>query len=277
MVDYHPYPVVNMPNDFDLYPHQEQHFSDYVQTSQSYLPSNYNVDPSFSAPYEPVGMPAMAEAPAPEDLQFHYDGIAQGVKPGFQYSPQGSPNSESHSFEQPPVLSASSESGASVSSSNMPSPSLNPQFTEPWNPMVNSLGLPVLQSTSGFEYEGLVADKVPGCVGESTKVSLRSSQSSSVTLPPNHSAFPSPRPEAAQANVFKSPASPASAARSASRSTTLWGRRNSILSNEVLPSDIHDAALRSPCSVTPVTPPLNFSTIRSPSCWFPILLFSCRI
>lgn len=153
-----------MPHDFELYSNPEQHF-DFVQTSQPYLPSNYGIDPAFSAPYEPVGLSAMAEAPRPQELQYHYDGIAQGVKPSFQYSPHDSPNSVSHPFEQPPILSASSESGASVSSSNMNSPSLHPQFTEPWNPMNSGLGLPIVQSSSGFEYEGLVvADKVPGCV-----------------------------------------------------------------------------------------------------------------
>lgn len=147
MVDYVPYQS-NIPHDFELYsnPH-EQHMD--FHTSQPY--ATYGMDQTFSAPFDP--MAPLAEAPRPQDLQFHYDAIAQGVKP-FQYqTPNGSPNSSSHSFQdQPPILSASSESGASVSSSAMHSPSLAPQFNEPWNPM--GLGL-----TSGFEYPGIIAEK----------------------------------------------------------------------------------------------------------------------
>ncbi|KAF2747504.1 zinc finger-containing protein [Sporormia fimetaria CBS 119925] len=161
MVEYQQPFATSMSHDYDVYPTQEQHF-DYVPTSQAYLPSGYDMDPAFSTSYEPVGIPAMTEGPRPQELQFHYDGIAQGVKPGFEYTPHGSPHSVSHSFEHPPVLSASSESGASVSSSNMPSPSLNPQYGEQWNPMANGLGHPMLHTTSGYEYEGIVTDKIPG-------------------------------------------------------------------------------------------------------------------
>lgn len=164
MVDFHPYPASMPHHDFELYSSHEQQF-DFVPTSQPFLPSHpYGIEAPFSAPFDSVAMPAMSEAPRPQELQSYYDGIAQGVKPSFQYTPHGSPNSASHSFEQPPILSASSESDASVSSSNMGSPSLNPQF-EAWNPMTNGLGIPLMQNTSSFDYEGLVvADKAPGCV-----------------------------------------------------------------------------------------------------------------
>lgn len=181
MVDYHPYPA-SMPQDFELYPHQESQY-EFVPTSQPYLPSNYPVDPSFSTPYEPVSMPAMSDAPRPQELQFHYDGIAQGVKPNYHYSPHGSPHSATHSFEQPPVLSASSESGASVSSSTVGSPSLHPQYNDPWNPVTHGLGLP-LHGGAGFEYEGLVTDKVSGCVGKSLKASLHKSSTLVLLLYP---------------------------------------------------------------------------------------------
>jgi hypothetical protein len=159
MVDYVPFP--NMPHDFELYSHQEQQL-DFLPSSQPFLPStSYSMDPTFSAPYDHLS--ALSEAPRPQDLQFHYDGIAQGVKTPFQpyTSPTASPNSTSHSYqEQPPLLSASSGSCASVSSSAMGSPSLNPQFSEPWNSMANGLGL-----TSGFEYPNMVEPvKVLGCV-----------------------------------------------------------------------------------------------------------------
>ncbi|KAF2873108.1 hypothetical protein BDV95DRAFT_372161 [Massariosphaeria phaeospora] len=42
--------------------------------------------------------------------------------------------------DQPPILYASSESGASVSSYTMASPSLNPQYSGTWDPMGNGLG-----------------------------------------------------------------------------------------------------------------------------------------
>jgi len=161
MVDYVAYPHATMANDFELYAAQEQQL-DFMPHNHHFMPSTYNIDPAFSAPYEPVAMPALSEAPPrPQDLQFHYDGIAQGVKPSFQYSPSASPHSVSHSFhDQPPILSTSSESDASVSSSATGSPSLNPQYSEAWNPMTHGLGL-----TSAFEYNGLVVtDKVPGCV-----------------------------------------------------------------------------------------------------------------
>jgi hypothetical protein len=154
MVDYMPYTTANMSQDFELYANQEQQL-EFLPTSQPFLPTtSYPMDPAFSAPFEHL---------PPQDLQFHYDGIAQGVKAPFQQytSPLASPHSASHSFhEQPPVLSASSESGASVSSSAMGSPS---HFNEPWNPLASGLGL-----TSGFEYPGMVEPvKVPGCVDPS--------------------------------------------------------------------------------------------------------------
>ncbi|KAF2192645.1 hypothetical protein K469DRAFT_731128 [Zopfia rhizophila CBS 207.26] len=157
-----------MPHDFELYSNQEQQL-DFLPTAQGYLPSStYSIDPVYSVAYEPVPMPALSEAPPrPQDLQPLYDGIAQGVKQNFQYSPSGSPNSTAHSFDnQPPILSGSSESGASVSSSTMGSPSLNPQYNDSWNHM-NGLGLApgIVQSSSAFEYDGLVVtDKIPGCV-----------------------------------------------------------------------------------------------------------------
>ena len=89
----------------------------------------------------------LAEGQRPHDLQYHYDAIAQGVKP-FQYqTPAGSPHSISHSFhEQPPLLSAS-ESGASVSSSALGSPT---HYNDSWN----SIGLGL---SSSFEYPGMTA------------------------------------------------------------------------------------------------------------------------
>jgi len=163
MVDYYP---PTMAHDFELYSNQEPQM-EFMATSQPYLPSNGYMDPmAFSSSYDQVQMPSMSEAlPRPQDLQFHYNAIAQGVKPNMHYSPTGSPHSGSHSFDtQPPVLSASSESGASVSSSAMGSPSLNPQYDASWNGM-NGLGLAPGIVSSGYEYEAMaVTDKLSGCV-----------------------------------------------------------------------------------------------------------------
>ncbi|KAF2197846.1 hypothetical protein GQ43DRAFT_186462 [Delitschia confertaspora ATCC 74209] len=169
MVDY-AYPPT-MSHDFELYPNQDPQL-DYMTTTQPYIHSNTYMDPSaFTSSYEPMPMPALSDAhPRIQDLQPYYDGIALGVKPNMQYSPMGSPSSASHSFDHhPPILSASSESGASVSSSAMGSPSLNPQYDASWNAM-NGHGLApsIVQNGSGYEYDALaVSDKLSGCVGES--------------------------------------------------------------------------------------------------------------
>lgn len=170
MVDHLPYTAATtMPHDFELYANQDQQL-DFAPTSQPYLPSttSYPMDPTFTAPYDSLSS---------QDLQFHYDAIAQGVKVPFQQhtSPMASPHSMSLGFhDQPPVLSASSESGASVSSSAMGSPS---QFNEPWNPLTGGLGL-----ASGFDYPGMMDSvKVPGCVGKFPVTSSFTSSSKSPT------------------------------------------------------------------------------------------------
>ncbi|KAF2476539.1 uncharacterized protein BDR25DRAFT_67087 [Lindgomyces ingoldianus] len=284
MVDYAQYPT--MPHDFQLYSNQEQPL-DFI-APQPFLPSStYSMEPQFSASYEPMPMPALSEAPRLQDLQYHYDGIAQGVKPQFQYSPTGSPHSTSHSFDnQPPILSASSESGASVSSSNIGSPSLHPQYNDSWNQ--NGLGFApgIVQSTPGFEYDGMaVADKVTGCVGESTKVPSTSDSSSSIAFsssPPETPKFPSSSwSESSQSNVFKSPVTPASAKwsspaymRHSPPRAGPYARRNSLLSHEIRPSDIPEAnADVSPSSPSNSSEHLfkiqsNFIPLES-SCRFP--------
>ncbi|KAI4929348.1 uncharacterized protein J4E92_005012 [Alternaria infectoria] len=148
MVDYAQY-TPNMAHDFELYSNpQEQHLE--FHHNQPYVPaSTYAMEHAFSAPFDP--MATLADLQRPQDLQYHYDAIAQGVKPYQYQTPAGSPHSISHSFHEiPPVLSASSESGASVSSSTMGSPSLVPQFNESWH----TLGL---GASSGYDYSGMVA------------------------------------------------------------------------------------------------------------------------
>ncbi|EMD65647.1 hypothetical protein COCSADRAFT_308127 [Bipolaris sorokiniana ND90Pr] len=223
MVDYAPY-TPGMAHDFELYSHSQEQHIDYQQ-SQPFMPvSTFGMDHTFTAPFD--HMAPLADAPRLQDLQFHYDAIAQGVKPSYQYqTPAGSPHSISNSFhEMPPVLSASSESGASVSSSAVGSPSLVPQFTEPWNPM------PMGGLTSGFEYSGMVAND-KSYVGKSLVSSIAVSSFSS-------SSVPSPNPKQ---NVFKTPVTPASATRSTVRS-------NSFLCHKTYPRN---------------SPPVRFSSVTS--------------
>jgi hypothetical protein len=202
--------------------------------------STYAMDQTFSAPYD--HMAPLTEVPQPQDLQYHYDAIAQGVRP-YQYNtPTGSPHSTSHSFhELPPVLSASSESGASVSSSAMGSPSLVPQYNDSWSTM--GLGL-----TSGYEYPVMVSTE-KSFVGESTIPSTTASSQSSVISPTSP----------LKSHVFKTPMTPASANWSSTRSRQ---RRNSLLSNEV-----HVRALPA-FTFCPVTSGPNFS-YSSQSCRLP--------
>lgn len=267
MVDFHPYPAA-MPQEFDPYSNPEQQY-EFVPASHPFVPSSYAIDPTFSAPYEFVGMTSMAEAPRPEELQYHYDGIAQGVK----YSPHGSPQSMSHLFEHPPILSASSESGASVTSSTTPSPHLGPQYSETWNPMTNTIGLPILQSSPNFEFEGLSAEKVPGCVGESTTIPTSACPSPSASLLKSVS---SSHARSEPAHVFKSPSAPASATLPGHRAAIRSGRRNSILSREVLPGDIPDMPSYDSSFFASVNSSPKSSSASPSSCWFPLPPFSSQ-
>ena len=161
-------------HDFELYSHNPDQHLDFHH-SQSFAPSStYAMDPAFSAQYDP--MAPLSHVSRHPDLQFHYDGIAQGVKP-FQYqTPAGSPHSTSHSFHEiPPVLSASSESGASVSSSAMGSPSILPPFNDSWNSFS-------MATTSGYDYPGMVAHE-KSYVGKSIVSSIAVSYSPSATSP----------------------------------------------------------------------------------------------
>jgi hypothetical protein len=241
MVEYVQYPPT-MPHDFVLYSsNQEQHLE--FHPNQHFIPSStYAMDQTFSASYDHTA--PLAEVPRPQDLQFHYDAIAQGVRP-YQYNtPTGSPHSTSHSFhELPPVLSASSESGNSVSSSAMGSPSLVPQFSDSWNPM--GLGL-----TSGYEYPAMIATE-KSFVGKSAIPSTTASSSSSVT---------SPISPFENKHVFRTPTVPASANWSSLSSKE---RRHSLLSNEV---NVRDLPAVTSSSVTSVPQFPQFSqSCRLPS------------
>lgn len=149
MAEYAQYPA-SMPQDFELYSNTHEHHMEF-QHSHPFMSSAYGMEHAFSASYDP--MAPLTEIPRPQDLQYHYDAIVQGVRPYQYHTPAGSPHSISHSFhEMPPVLEASSESGASVSSSAMGSPAIVPQFNESWNPMP-------LGHVPGYEYTNMATEK----------------------------------------------------------------------------------------------------------------------
>jgi hypothetical protein len=244
MVDFVSYPA-NMHHDFELYSNNQEQTMDYPLTNQPFMPSStYGMEQSYSASYDPM-MP-LTDAQRPHDLHFHYDAIAQGVKPFPFHTPAGSPHSTSHSFhEQPPILSASSESDASVSSSAIGSPT---HFEEPWN----SVGLGL---SSGFEYPGMIAPEKT-FVGESTVYSTTSSLVSSIK---------SPTTPFSEQNTFKTPVTPASAKWPLTRSRD---RRNSLLSHEVHPCDVTPSA-----SSHFIDSSLRPSHSLISTCWFPSVAF----
>jgi hypothetical protein len=161
MVDYIAYnPNMHQHHDFELYAtdqdqhhhqqHQHQHQQHFLSMDQSYLPSStFPMDQSFIAPFDQ--MLPLADAPQPDHLQFNYDLMTHQSKPYHYQTPTASPPPSLISFhDHAPILSASSESGASVSSSSMSSPPLDSQFNTSWD----SVGLGL---TSSFEYPATVA------------------------------------------------------------------------------------------------------------------------
>jgi hypothetical protein len=233
-------------HDFELYTHEQEQQLQYLPTTQPFLPSStYSMEQSFSAPYE-HSFP-LVEAPRP---QYTYEQFAQEHKLASQYnyhSPSGSPHSTLNSFQdQPPVLSASSESGASASSSALGSPSITPQFEmEAWNPMA--------MMTSGIDFPTMVAEQ-KSFVGESMIPSETTTS------------FPSSA-STASSNAFKTPTTPASAGWSLPKRSR---RRNSLLSNEIFP---HDTPT-SPASSVTSSPLLlrsssTFKLFSPESCRFP--------
>ena len=180
-------------NDFTLYPYQEVWNQD-----QSYLPTSTYADQTYLNATSFDSYQAQQTYTHPDQFTFPLD-------PSFQQKhslhPDYSPaHSASHSFDQqnPPFLSSTSDSGASVQStisSAMGSPSAQPQQSNDWaHPsmgmfpgIVNSDGLGHdAYATTGFEMDSIpVTDK--GCVGELTAIS--SSQMQQNMPPFNMSSF----------------------------------------------------------------------------------------
>ena len=234
-----------MHHDFELYSREQEQLQ-YLPTTQPFLASStYSMEQSFSAPYE--HMLPLVEAPRP---QYSYDQLAQQHKLAQQYnyhSPSGSPHSTLNSFQdQPPILSASSESGASASSSALGSPSITPQFEmESWNPMA--------MMTSGLEFSTIIAPE-KSFVGESMVSSATATSFTYST--PHHSS-----------NAFIPPTTPASASWSSSRSN-LQG--NFTLSNELYLYDVSISPSNSSVSSSPLYPRASSSiSFSQRSCWSP--------
>jgi hypothetical protein len=157
MVDYVAYNHnMHQHHDFELYAtdqdqhHHQQHQQHFLSMDQSYLPSStFSMEQSFIAPFDQ--MLPLADAPQPDHLQFNYDLMTHQPKPYHYQTPTASPHPSLISFQDhAPILSASSESGASVSSSSMSSPPLDSHFNTSWD----SVGLGL---TSSFEYPATVA------------------------------------------------------------------------------------------------------------------------
>ena len=181
-------------NDFPLYPYQEA-WNDPIYLPTSYADQSYLNATTFDSfqTQQPYAQPGQA------DFTFNTQSFQQVKNHLRPQSPSYSPsNSASHSFDyqNPLILSSTSDSGASVQStisSAMGSPSVQPQPPNDWN---QQQSMSILQpgivhhdslaqdlfATTGFDLEpNLVTDK--GCVGESNNVS--SSQRSRKVSPSN--------------------------------------------------------------------------------------------
>ena len=180
------YPPIMAPNHFDPYATGDD-YSTYPAPDQSYPPQTMSTweAPNLDAlsPIESFpGMDAFVEAPASRpSYPYGLEAPAHNLK---NYSSSASPAEHL----QPPHLSTSSESGASVhstASSAMGSPHMHPQFPpqEHWNPMVSNQGLELSggMHQEHFNHEGyfptpmdqevinmsISNDKLAGFVGES--------------------------------------------------------------------------------------------------------------
>lgn len=216
-------------DDFQLYPYQV--------TAQGY-PALYAPQPqSMNIPFGTYNVPQSYPQNTHQDFVLGTEADHQEVSTKTAYYPQTpahSPtNSATNSFDlQPPILSSTSDSGASVQSnlsSAIGSPSMSVHQSREWNQMPGSIPSIVHQDTfpsdnfahSGFEYEPMMASKYPGYVGESRDVSSASSFSPVNDVPVSLSSFSfSGRagtpiqqawgPTGPQHGAFKSPAMPAS-------------------------------------------------------------------
>ena len=200
----------NHETDFPLYPFTEplSHTSSYPATTSwpdtlAYAGTTFD---SFDS------QPAFASF---HDFSFDVTSAQQQSKAAYcQPSPAYSPaNSTAPSFDyqQPPVLSSTSDSGASVPStisSAMGSPSMSGQSVSDWNRTMRGsapsivaqegFNSDVFASSSSFDFDSISAMEKPGCVGEFATISSSqpfqyASPTSLATSPSTNVSFPTPR------------------------------------------------------------------------------------
>jgi hypothetical protein len=139
---------------------------------QSYLPATTCDDSSFIMGYPQQGYSHNMNEPYP----FNPEQLQQLAR--YDMNQQHSQLKADYSFEhQPPVLSSTSDSGASIQSamsSNMGSPSAQPQQMNDWSQHFN-MGPSIFPqdniATSMFESGTIPGEAKIGCVGELSKVS----------------------------------------------------------------------------------------------------------
>ena len=186
--------------DFTLYPYE-------WNQDQTYLPTTTFADPTYlnATSFDTYQSQQAYNQALAEQYSFSNEQQTHNTKNNLQAgSPNYSPsNSASHSFDyqQPPVLSSTSDSGASVPStisSAMGSPSVHAQQSNDWSQQPNLNMLPNIVhhdslaqdmfASTGFGMETIPAtDK--GCVGEFT--TLSSSQPTQTVSPISMTNFPS--------------------------------------------------------------------------------------
>ncbi|KAK5123293.1 hypothetical protein LTR85_002723 [Meristemomyces frigidus] len=204
-------------NDFTLYPYQEP------WTGQAYLPTSFADNPYVNpTAFESFHSQQTYGQPGPQQFSFNTQSYQQAKNHLQPQSPTYSPsNSASHSFDyqQPPILSSTSDSGASVQStisSAMGSPSLQQQPSSDWSQQQQQQHMTMVPSimhhdsiaqdlfgTTTFDLETIPAtDK--GCVGEFTNIS--SSQQTQTVSPFYLSSLPFSfdSPQSAQHSGYQS-------------------------------------------------------------------------
>ncbi|KAK4574325.1 hypothetical protein LTR86_002087 [Recurvomyces mirabilis] len=186
--------------DFPLFPYQ-----DIWNQEQAYLPTTTFADQTYLQATTYDSFTAQTAYAQLNQGSFPYDSAALSnpIKdalhaPSPGYSPT---NSASHSFDyqNPPVLSSTSDSGASVQStisSGMNSPSMHPQQSHDWSQQATMASAPSIHDSLGqgvfampnFDYESLpVSGK--DCVGELTNISSAQMSHSVAAFSSSHFPF----------------------------------------------------------------------------------------
>ncbi|KAK5145130.1 hypothetical protein LTR32_003051 [Rachicladosporium monterosium] len=203
MATYSQYPQHSMSlendNDFPLFPYG------WTQ-DQTFLPTSTFDDHSYIYPTAPDSFTAQhTYAHSGYDqsafISESYHPIKDHLQaPGSSYSPSNSA-SRSFDFQNPPMLSSTSDSGASgqsATSSGMNSPCLQPQQSGSWSQQTNMDMIPGIVhhdslvqdifATTGLDLDPiLVTDK--GCVGELLNFSSSQQPQSSSFLAPSFSSY----------------------------------------------------------------------------------------